>query len=458
MTGGPGHAGLLISVSEGSARFFDRAVLAMAHTGAVVQRAEQVPIRPGAGNPRTVALVSVSVPADERDWYGTAGLPVVWVDRERHDRQALDASHLMELMDLASPLGNCQLLSPDFTAAELRAMVDSLDAPDVPGTPARRVVEVGGVVVVAESAPMVALLDEVRAFADNDHNALVQGETGVGKELVAELLHHGHHRYGAGPFVAVNCGAIPDGLFESLFFGHAKGSFTGAVQAHKGYLEQARGGTLFMDEVGELPLFQQVKLLRVLESGRMTRVGSEAPIQLDFRLVAATNRDLRELVREGRFRSDLFYRLAVIELNVPNLEERGPIDKVAIFKTLLARMAGPGMAGDAGEVPAWLTDQVAAMRFPGNVRQLRNLAERVGVIFRQTGHWDGRMISHALALASDCGQSPPAPGRASQDNERARIVSELQKNGWQRQKTADQLGMSRKSLWEKMRKFGINEG
>jgi DNA-binding NtrC family response regulator len=196
----------------------------------------------------------------------------------------------------------------------------------------------------------------------------------------------------------------------------------------------------------------------VLESGRMTRVGSEAPIQLDFRLVAATNRDLRELVREGRFRSDLFYRLAVIELNVPNLEERGPIDKVAIFKTLLARMAGPGMAGDAGEVPAWLTDQVAAMRFPGNVRQLRNLAERVGVIFRQTGHWDGRMISHALALASDCGQSPPAPGRASQDNERARIVSELQKNGWQRQKTADQLGMSRKSLWEKMRKFGINEG
>lgn len=448
MTGDPGHAGLVISVSEGSARFFDRVVLAMAHTGAVIQRAEHVPIHPDyPGHTRVLALVSVSVPMNERGRYGMDGLPVVWVDSEGYDAQAPDLPYLLD---------GCQLLSPDFTPAELRAVVDGLDAPDPPARPA---VEVGGVAVVAESAPMIALLDEVRAFADNDHNALVQGETGVGKELIAELLHHGHHRYGAGPFVAVNCGAIPDGLFESLFFGHAKGSFTGAVHAHKGYLEQARGGTLFMDEVGELPLFQQVKLLRVLESGRMTRLGSEAPIQLDFRLVAATNRDLRELVREGRFRSDLFYRLAVIELNVPNLEERGPIDKVAIFKTMLARMAGLGPADQACNIPAWLTDQVAAMRFPGNVRQLRNLAERVGVIFHQTGKWDARMISNALALASDCGSaSQPVSGRASQPGERARIVSELQKNGWQRQKTADQLGMSRKSLWEKMRKFGINEG
>ncbi len=444
MTGDPGRAGLIISVSEGSACFFDKVVLAMAHTGAIVQRAVKLPIPSSVDRGRLVALVSVSTLASERGWYGLVGVPVIWVGSDRQDHQTRD------------PLGGDKLLALDFTAAELRAMIDSVVASDMP---ARLPVEVGGVVVVAESPPMIALLDEVMAFADNDHNALVQGETGVGKELIAELLHHGHRRYSAGPFVAVNCGAIPDGLFESLFFGHTKGSFTGAVHAHKGYLEQARGGTLFMDEVGELPLFQQVKLLRVLESGRMTRLGSEAPIQLDFRLVAATNRDLRELVRNGSFRSDLFYRLAVIELRVPNLEERGPVDKVAIFKTMLARMAGLGQADHAVEIPAWLTGKVAVMRFPGNVRQLRNLAERVGVIFRQTGHWDARLITNALALASDCGDPhPPASSRASQADERARIVSGLQKNGWQRQKTADELGMSRKSLWEKMRKFGITEG
>lgn len=438
------HAELVISVSEGSACFFDRVVLAMAHTGAVVRRSKQIPVHlAGEGKGRMIALVSVSSLADERGWYGQVDVPVIWVGSERHDRQTLD------------PLGGSLLLSLDFTLAELRAMIHSVLV-SVPS--ARLPIEVGGVAVVAKSAPMIALLDEVMAFADSDHNALVQGETGVGKELIAELLHQGHSRYGSGPFVAVNCGAIPDGLFESLFFGHAKGSFTGAVQAHKGYLEQARGGTLFMDEVGELPLFQQVKLLRVLESGRMTRLGCESSIQLDFRLVAATNRDLRELVREGTFRSDLFYRLAVIELNVPNLEARGPADKVAIFKMMLARMTGPGNAGDAGEAPEWLTNQVAAMRFPGNVRQLRNLAERIGVICRQTRGWDERLISNALSLARDAGSPPPpASSRASQASARARIIGELEKNGWKRQKTADQLGISRKSLWEKMRKFGIAE-
>jgi transcriptional regulator with PAS, ATPase and Fis domain len=341
-----------------------------------------------------------------------------------------------------------------------KAFGDDLDMDACAGVPAQRGIEtMSGVPVVADSEPMRVLLKEVSAFAGSDHNVLIKGETGVGKELVAQLLHQGHPRYSHGPFVPVNCGAIPDGIFESIFFGHVRGAFTGAIQAHKGYLEQANQGTLFLDEVGELPLFQQVKLLRVLESGLMTRVGAETPVQVDFRLVAATNRNLREMVKSGTFRADLFYRLAVIELDVPNLQERGAIDKIAIFCLLLSRMLDPGGPRALRQVPGWLTDSVAAMQFPGNVRQLRNLAERVGVIVRQTGSWDSGLIRRALVQATDSdGYTGTAVKTAPNPEERGRIVAELEKNGWQRQETARQLGISRKSLWDKMRRLGIRQG
>src|SRR5690606_19849719 len=161
----------------------------------------------------------------------------------------------------------------------------------------------------------------------------------------------------------------PDGLFESLFFGHTKGSFTGAVTSHKGYFEQSTGGTLFLDEIGDLPSYQQVKLLRVLEDNAVTRLGGTSPVKLDFRLVAATNRDLREMVHSGEFRSDLYYRLAVIELQVPSLEQRGEVDKIAIFKSLLlAVLADADVVGP--DIPYWLVETVANMEYPGNVRQL----------------------------------------------------------------------------------------
>ena len=177
--------------------------------------------------------------------------------------------------------------------------------------------------LIANAECMQALLREVTTFADCDTSVLVHGETGVGKERIAQMLHEHHKRYSEGPFVPVNCGAIPDGLFESLFFGHAKGSFTGAVFAHKGYFEQADGGTLFLDGIGDMPLYQQVKLLRVLEDSAVTRIGSATQVKVDFRLVAATNKSLPQLVKNGDFRADLYYRLAVIELKIPSLEERG---------------------------------------------------------------------------------------------------------------------------------------
>lgn len=443
MTVKANYSNIRLFVAEGNADFFDRVARCLRPLGTVVSRADTVPLGDIVPGDQSLALVSVSVLAQNPGWYAHNDMPVIWVGTERRDRPTLD------------PMGGTSLLPPDFTDVELRTMVTSVVGEL---SPLSLPPLANGATVVARSMSMISLLDEVMAFANSDQNVLIRGETGVGKELIAELLHRGNKHYSNGQFVPVNCGAIPDGLFESLFFGHVKGAFTGAVQMHKGYLEQANDGTLFLDEIGDLPLFQQVKLLRVLESGVMTRVGSETPIQLDFRLVAATNRNLRELVQADRFRSDFYYRLAVIELEVPNLEQRGAADKIAIFKMVLARMMTPGQEGRANEIPGWLVDSVSSLQFPGNIRQLRNLAERIGVIVRQTNQWDEKLINRALEMVVDTGAevAPVVAARRSADaSERARILSGLDRNDWHRQKTAQELGISRKSLWEKMRKLGI---
>ena len=378
------------------------------------------------------------------------GMPVIWVAASSRERDTRNY-----------PPEYLHVLPFDFTGAELRTMVTKL----VRQLRARAVPAEAPDVLIAHSDSMKALLAEVAAFADCDHNVLVRGATGVGKERIAQQLHHGHHLYSKGSFIPVNCGAIPDGLFESLFFGHAKGSFTGAVQAHRGYFEQASNGTLFLDEIVDLHRYQQVKLMRVLEDNTVTRLGSTTPIQLDFRLVAATNRDLREMVASGDFRDDLFYRLAVIELQVPDLEERGVADKIAIFKAIISDVLGGETALE--NMPVWLIDTVAETCFPGNVRQLRNLAERVAVIVRQLGQWDTLLLQRALAQMR--GMSPSAPdltGRSGEpgdrrgwnQHERNRIIAALDENGWKRQDTAQALGISRKVLWEKMRKYQILEG
>jgi DNA-binding NtrC family response regulator len=229
--------------------------------------------------------------------------------------------------------------------------------------------------------------------------------------------------------VPVNCGAIPDGLFESLFFGHAKGSFTGAVVAHKGYFEQAAGGTLFLDEVGDLPLYQQVKLLRVLEDGAVLRVGATTPVKVDFRLVAASNKKLPQLVKDGLFRADLYYRLAVIELSIPSLEERGAVDKIALFKSFVADVVGEARLAELSDLPYWLADAVADSYFPGNVRELRNLAERVGVTVRQTGGWDAARAAADRARAQF--------GAAGAGGERGGSVRRSQQVGHERTQPRD---------------------
>jgi len=394
-----------------------------------------------------VALVSVSVMGEARfagfDWLARQGIPVVWVAAEERPQ---DPRFYGPTYSYTLPL--------HFTGAELRRLLFRLAGMS---QAARAEDARTAVAMVAQSPMMRDLLDEVRMYADCRANVLVHGETGVGKERMARLLHD-ESPWARGPFVAVNCGAVPEGLFEAHFFGHAKGAFTGAVGAHKGYFEQASGGTLFLDEIGDLPLYQQVKLLRVLEQNTVTRLGSTVEVPVSFRLVAATNKDLRALVAQGTFRADLYYRLAVIELHVPNLEARGAEEKSAIFSALLARHDE-----EAGSVPAWLLQRVARMRFPGNVRELANLAERVAILRRQSGSWDRDRLEallerHQRAFPASSAEPAAAPLSGAERAERLRILAALEANGWRRQDTAHQLGISRKVLWEKMRKLRIGEG
>ncbi|MPW19830.1 sigma-54-dependent Fis family transcriptional regulator [Paraburkholderia sp. CNPSo 3157] len=439
-------------VWEGKADIVDRVARCMASFDVEVIRADDIALSPERTSVRpSLAIISVSVidTADfaVRDLQATHAMPVIWVGAAPRDHDPAmfpaEYSHVLPL---------------DFTCAELRGMVSKL----VVQLRAHSAQTLESGALVANSECMQALLHEVETFADCDTSVLVHGETGVGKERIAQLLHEKHSRYGQGPFVAVNCGAIPDGLFESLFFGHSKGSFTGAVGAHKGYFEQADGGTLFLDEIGDLPLYQQVKLLRVLEDSAVTRIGSATPVKLEFRLVAATNRNLPQLVKDGTFRADLYYRLAVIELRIPSLEERGAVDKIAIFKAFIAAVVGAERLATLPDLPYWLADAVADTYFPGNVRELRNLAERIGVTVRQIGAWDAARLHRLLAIARS---SQPVPAESAAEvlvdrskwdmAERSRVIAALDANSWRRQDTAHYLGISRKVLWEKMRKYQI---
>lgn len=418
---------------------------------------------------RAVALVSVTVMGDARfmgqEWLKSHAVPVIWVASEErgHDPRFYPPAYSHTL-----PLS--------FTGAELRTLILKLAGGDVaPRNAEERPAEQP---MIAVSGVMRRLLADVEMYADCDASVLIHGETGVGKERIAQLLHD-KSPFSRGPFVAVNCGAVPEGLFEAHFFGHAKGAFTGAVGAHKGYFEQANGGTLFLDEIGDLPLYQQVKLLRVLEQHCITRLGSTVEIPVNFRVVSASHRDIPQLVADESFREDLYYRLAVIELEIPNLEQRGAEEKQAIFEALIS----PNVPHKLLPPPAWLMERVGATQFPGNIRQLANLVERVSIMARQQGTWDAGRLDRIFDRMNSMAQRRPAarrherpledhdqvrdqadaPARQGVDElspadqqERSRIIDALNLNGWRRQDTAAELGISRKVLWEKMRKLQIS--
>jgi DNA-binding NtrC family response regulator len=232
-------------------------------------------------------------------------------------------------------------------------------------------------VILGESVAMKKIVEVIAQVAPTDITVLITGESGVGKEVIANAIHSGSRR-NRRPLIAVNCGAIPEGIIESELFGHEKGSFTGAVDQRKGYFELADGGTIFLDEIGELPLAAQVKFLRVLENGEFLKVGSSVAKKVNVRVIAATNKDLEAEVRNGRFRADLYYRLRSVNILVPPLRQR-PEDIPVFFRHFakeVARKHGIRFAGISNAA----MDILESYHWPGNVRELRNVVESLVVL------------------------------------------------------------------------------
>ena len=303
--------------------------------------------------------------------------------------------------------------------------------------------------VVGESPAVLGVLASVRQVAKTDSTVLVTGETGTGKELIVRAIHDLSQRK-AKLLVKVNCAALPAGVIESELFGHEKGAFTGALMRKVGRFELANRGTLFLDEVGDLPLELQAKLLRVLQDGEFERVGGTQTLKVDVRLIAATNRDLERAVSEERFRADLYYRLNVFPIVIPPLRERKQdIPRLARHFVMLYASK---MGKNVGTVSADVLERLAAYDWPGNVRELQNVIERT-VILSPRGRFElGDLV------ATPAVESPKQRARSLEDVERQHIVEVLEETGWRvsgERGAAKILGLKRTTLEARMRKLGI---
>jgi two-component system response regulator HydG len=306
---------------------------------------------------------------------------------------------------------------------------------------------------IGKSKKFVDALRLAEAVAPSDATVLIQGESGTGKEVVARYIHTLSGRRES-PFLSINCGALTESLLESELFGHVKGSFTGAVKDKEGLLVAARGGTFFLDEVGEMSPATQVKLLRALQEREVIPVGSTEPVAVDVRLIAATNRELEEEIRRGKFRSDLYYRLNVIALHLPPLRERR--EDIA----LLARHFIEGFAGKDGGAPKRLVEETleALQRYdwPGNVRELENALERAVVLTSGEELLPGALPAPVREPAPQRVVSEaPAANPSMEVIERAYILWVLQAEGGNKTKAAEVLGIDPSTLYRKLHRYGI---
>jgi DNA-binding NtrC family response regulator len=310
--------------------------------------------------------------------------------------------------------------------------------------------------LIGASPAMQAVYDMIFRVAPTEATVLVQGESGTGKELVAQTLHQLSRRR-KGPFVALNCAAVSPNLIESELFGHERGSFTGAARTHKGFFERAEGGTLFLDEISEMPVELQVRLLRVLETGVVSRVGGETEFKVNVRVVAATNREPEQAVADGKLREDLLYRLSVFPIRLPPLRERTG-DVELLVRSFLAEL-------NAGEekqkgISRTALDLLRAHQWPGNVRELKNAVHRAFILADEEiepGH-----IPLLRAQVAN-GQEAGAPATAGMvqlrvgcplaEAERRLILATLDEHGGNKEKTAKALGISLKTLYNKLNRY-----
>jgi two-component system response regulator HydG len=344
------------------------------------------------------------------------------------------------------------LTKPVSTTELLRTVARA--ATDQPTTEATRVATAaaGGTDLIARSASMKAVLEVVERVAHATHPVLFTGESGVGKEVLARRV---HARSGRGPFVAVNCAAIPEASVESELFGHVRGAFPGADRDRTGLFESADGGTLFLDEIGELPMSVQPKLLRALESGEVRRVGEDSALTYDVRVLAATHHDLESEMREGRFREDLYWRLAVLQVEVPPLRDR-PDDVEPLAEALLAEASG----GRVRRIEGSARRAMLGYGWPGNVRELRNAMQRAATL--------------ATTDLITAGDLPPRVRegegittliqRAAQELlpleavERAYVLDVLKRAEGNKTKAAEILGLDRKTLYRKLTEWAAHDG
>ncbi|MBI5691755.1 MAG: PEP-CTERM-box response regulator transcription factor [Verrucomicrobia bacterium] len=303
--------------------------------------------------------------------------------------------------------------------------------------------------LIGSGARMQLCFESIRKVATTNAPVLILGESGTGKEMTARAVHRRSARRD-GPFVAINCSAIPENLIESELFGHEKGAFTGAHTQRKGRIEHAEGGTLFLDEIGEIPLAIQVKLLRFLQEQTLERVGGRQEIEVETRVIAATNADLKKKMADGSFREDLFYRLAVVQINLPPLRERDD-DAVLLAKAFLQRFSEenerPGMT--------FTPEAIRALRehaWPGNVRELQNRVRRAVIMA------DGKKIGAAdLELSASLGAKGTTLREAREKLERELVTDALRRSGGKISAAANDLGVSRPTLYELLEKLGIQK-
>ena len=314
--------------------------------------------------------------------------------------------------------------------------------------------------VIGQSAPMRALKERIARVAELDADVLIMGETGTGKELVSDTIHALSGR-SSGPFVKINCAAIPENLIESELFGHEKGAFTGAASAKQGRFEHAAGGSLMLDELGEMPLHLQPKLLRAVEQKAAERVGGVKSIEFDVRIIAATNQELEQRIEEGRFRSDLYYRLNVATLMLPPLRERKS-DLPDLAEFFLAR-ANRRLGTDIAAISTEAMEIFFNYDWPGNVRQLANAVERAA-IFCTSAVITPAEVDQAFSNKRPEGECDVAvlPGQglplkqALIAFEKTLIENALRETGGTQTEAADKLGVSAKNLWNKLKKHGID--
>ena len=307
--------------------------------------------------------------------------------------------------------------------------------------------------LLGESASMARVRELIERVGPTDATVLLVGESGTGKELAAEALHR-HSSRAAGPFVAVNCGAIPDSLVEAELFGHEKGSFTGAVRTQSGFLERAQGGTLFLDEITEMPIEMQVPLLRFLESRRYFKVGGRQEISADVRVIAATNRAPHDAIRNRKLREDLYYRLAVFPLELPPLREREE-DVLELAEHFLQTLNAS--SGTAKRLSSASKDLARRYSWPGNVRELRHAIERAFILADHTLElgdaleWDSR---HTQVAGVNGGNTlQVAIGSRLRDVEKTLIEATLEHFAGNKRHTADALGCSLKTLYNKLNTY-----